>query len=966
MILRNVTLSNWRALEKFEMSLETGLNVLQGRNEAGKSSVVEAIDWALYRDISGTRIKSDEVRALIPARDPMARPSVEVELEFPDCRVTLLKVLAEDASKRECRLTLRRTGRADEHFDRTEAQKRLKALLSADGLGEEKGSVASGGLLVAHQGESSDFLSDGTAAIRSTLGIGSDGQLALTARLERTRSALETLRRREILQDLETSALEVARAGTDAATAREELKEARYQLEHFQNVTKQIENLREQLDELGNKLADLVPRQAAARTQLEEMGATLLAQNEADKVVLNAQSAEREAKVAYDAAKSRTDEIARLQHLQSETQRELDATEGAVEAATKALEEAQNRCDAAHQVQQAAGQEAETARHLAEAWRHYQAVYEAQAALRDEKKAFEGLQALGASLSEAQQRRDAVPKAPTFDVLRSWRNAFDQLQRLQGEAAQGVQVELDFLRPLAVSWSSDSGEEVTESATEEKLNFSASSEGVLNIEGVGQVRVRTGARGVQELHNEVMEARKALEELLKPWDVAAADMPQAIPVWEERRESYDSAENAWKEAAEALRREESRSGTLHQAEQRVAEREADFKAAKERCKEFEGVIELGGKGRREVRDAFDAAEQEAKEAESRANRARNEAATASQQLRQAEGEFHRIKARPDALQEAMASRALELARQENDGLTQDERSAQLTELNQSLVRARIALEDAQRIRREMGDGISQWKLSDARRVAEELSNEKENLEKALATLERDLFHACQQDANAEIERLTVLVEELEVKAARHEARLRGIALLDAIVQAERARLSRDLAGPLNQKLGPWLSQLRGKETSLAFDETGSRIDNILSRDGESTISLPFGEHSEGLKEQVAFALRLLLATRVASHLPSKRLPVVLDDPFTQSDASRLGGLGGVLEDAAQSLQILFVTCHGAPQVDGVDVNTIRLGEWDDGITVPVRSKSATKPKKVERAPAGATKTKVVESTLALF
>jgi hypothetical protein len=226
--------------------------------------------------------------------------------------------------------------------------------------------------------------------------------------------------------------------------------------------------------------------------------------------------------------------------------------------------------------------------------------------------------------------------------------------------------------------------------------------------------------------------------------------------------------------------------------------------------------------------------------------------------------------------------------------------------------------------------------------------------------------------------LKVVVEGLEIETARHEARLRGLTLLDAAIQAERARLSRDLAGPLNEKLGPWLSQLRGKETTLAFDEAGSRIENVLTKDGDSTISLPFSEHSEGLKEQVAFALRLLLATRVASHLPSKRLPVVLDDPFTQSDASRRGGLGEVLQDAAQTLQLLFVTCHGAPHVDGMEVNTIRLGDWDEVAPLPksrlkVPSKSAPKTapktmKKVEKktdaivmdpAPVG-------EETLALF
>ncbi|MBW3636352.1 MAG: ATP-binding protein, partial [Armatimonadetes bacterium] len=92
MILRKVTLSNWRALTKFEMRLEDGLNVLQGRNEAGKSSVVEAIDWALFRDITGARLRAEDVRVLIPASEPSARPSVEIELEFPDCRAVLLKI----------------------------------------------------------------------------------------------------------------------------------------------------------------------------------------------------------------------------------------------------------------------------------------------------------------------------------------------------------------------------------------------------------------------------------------------------------------------------------------------------------------------------------------------------------------------------------------------------------------------------------------------------------------------------------------------------------------------------------------------------------------------------------------------------------------------------------------------------------------------------------------------------------
>ncbi|HEX9996939.1 MAG TPA: AAA family ATPase [Abditibacterium sp.] len=964
MILRKVTLSNWRALPKFEMSLDAGLNVLQGRNEAGKSSVVEAIDWALYHDISGARLRAEEVRVLVPADNPTARPSVEIDLEFSDCRASLLKIFAEDSGKRECRLTIRREGHADEFFDRTEAQNRLRALFSADGLGPERGSVAGSGLLVAHQGESADFLFDGKAAIRSTLGVGNDGELALTARLERARAAVEALRRKELLQDLEENAIGAARAGTEAARARDALLEAQKQRAHFERVTAEIENLREEIEAMALEAQQSAPREIEAQKRVEELGALLVAQNEADKAILSAQNLEREAKIALESAQNRAGEIERLRALQDAAARELEGSESAVEAAKLALESAQSRSDAACDLQEKTGLEADAARHCAEAWRHYFAVFEARTALGEERKSLEGLQNLGAELLEAQKLRDGAPKAPSFDEIRGWKSQFEHLSRLQNEAAQGVQIEIRAQTDLEIGWKADGGAlEKSAISGGEGASLGALSEGVLKIAGVGALRVRTGARGVEELKTEVEAAKTALEKALSDWKIDIAALPGAFEVWEARRAAFENVESAWKEAADALKREETRLGSLYEAKKRVEEREAEYREAKNRCKPFEGTLELGGKKRFEVKAALDAAEASAKDLLARANRARNDAATASQSLRKAETEFHHLKARPDALRAAMASREIELARLENDELSADARLSLLDDLNQKLARARLDLGTAQAKRREMGDGISQWKLEEARRAAAALSEEREKTMRVLAERQRDLFHACGQDATAEIARLEAIIEAGEIEVARHETRLRGLALLDAAIQAERAKLSRDLAGPLNEKLGPWLSSLRGKNTKLAFDEAGSRIESVLTTEGEATISLPFAEHSEGLKEQVAFALRLLLATRVAAHLPSKRLPVVLDDPFTQSDAARRGGLGEVLSDAAQSLQILFVTCHDAPQIDGIEANLIRLGEWEDETPKP----KAKTPKKVEKAEKVVLETeKIGEGTLALF
>jgi uncharacterized protein YhaN len=314
---------------------------------------------------------------------------------------------------------------------------------------------------------------------------------------------------------------------------------------------------------------------------------------------------------------------------------------------------------------------------------------------------------------------------------------------------------------------------------------------------------------------------------------------------------------------------------------------------------------------------------------SRATRARNEVATALQRLRKAEADWNEVSKRPDTLRAAMQGRAEQLSRLESDGLSVEQRTAHLDELSSVLWQARQKMEDAKSRRAEMGNSISAWQIEEARKAHLRLAEERSTVEKRLVELRRDLFHHCEVDAGAELERWRNEVEGLETQAAGHEARLRGIAILDAALQLERSRLGRALAGPLNEKLSPWLSSLRGKETAVEFDENGSKIEAIRTREGEATISLPYSEHSEGMKEQTAFALRLLLASRVAHHLPSGRLPVILDDPFTQSDATRRQGLGTVLTEAANSLQILFVTCHQDHFAAEVPVHWVRLGDWPE-------------------------------------
>ena len=926
MILHRVSLENWRAHRHLELEFGPHLNIVQGRNEAGKSTLVEALDWALYRDVVGARVKSETVRAIVPADDETAVPRVEIELEFPDCRAILSKTLGEDAAHRNCTLTLKRPQYSDTVLERGEAQTRLKMLLAADGLGDERG-VAEGSLLVAHQGEGVDFLTDGGSAIRSTLGVGSDGELALTRRLDGAREELEKLRRRELTLDLTARAIDSARANTDAARARDELKRSQSEKTRFEALASEIEAIRDEIEQLKADWEELAPREARAQKRIVELGDLMNKQARADAALKDAQIAARDAGLARQNGQKRAGEIARLEREQAKAERELEQGAAQLRALQESADAAQQHGEAARARLEQLETDWAQAQEIALAWRAVFDVFESQTRVRESAAALDELERLGARLQQTEAAFQATPKAPSLDELREWRAAFDELKRLEQEAVQGLQIEITPHADGDARWKADSGAvENLELCESQKLNLMAIGRGVLDVARVAVFRFVTGARGIEEVKAELETARANLEKLLRPWNVDVDELPAAIAQWETRRRAYDEAARAREDAVAALRHEEARSGVAKKAAERLDAERAEFAELKEIAKPLEERIAFRGLKRGEVKAALDEANRAERAAGTRAQRARNEVASADNDARAAQTELAAIAGRPAALRAAIEGRADQIERLRADDENTDDQ-ARLGELSAAFMNAERERHKREAARQELGDGVSQWRVEEARRSALELAGERGDIEKALVNLRADLRHACEQDPETRLAELDAEIAQWAPEVAAHEARLRGLALLHAAIEAERARLSRDLAGPINLKLSPWLSQLRGKTTHLQFDGSGTRIESVKTGDGENAIELPFGSHSEGMKEQVAFALRLILAQRVASNLPSGRLPVILDDPFTQSDSSRRVGLGEVLREAGAHLQIIFVTCHDAPPSQGDETRIIPLGEW---------------------------------------
>jgi DNA repair exonuclease SbcCD ATPase subunit len=149
----------------------------------------------------------------------------------------------------------------------------------------------------------------------------------------------------------------------------------------------------------------------------------------------------------------------------------------------------------------------------------------------------------------------------------------------------------------------------------------------------------------------------------------------------------------------------------------------------------------------------------------------------------------------------------------------------------------------------------------------------------------------------------------EARATLHAARREAAAAERAAAVARRARtaletaqraLQERFAGPVREVVREGVALLFPGST-LAFDERG---DVIGLRTGE--VVEGFDDLSGGAREQLGVLVRLGLAQVLAG---GRRLPVLLDDALVNSDSDRRARMVEVLRRASEHLQVLVFTSH---------------------------------------------------------
>src|SRR5664280_3054266 len=79
MIIESMVMKNFKSHRDTKLEFNTGISIIMGGNGSGKSSILEAVSFALFKQHSGKKI---EQLILIDRQNPAGQNKMSVELEF--------------------------------------------------------------------------------------------------------------------------------------------------------------------------------------------------------------------------------------------------------------------------------------------------------------------------------------------------------------------------------------------------------------------------------------------------------------------------------------------------------------------------------------------------------------------------------------------------------------------------------------------------------------------------------------------------------------------------------------------------------------------------------------------------------------------------------------------------------------------------------------------------------------------
>ena len=753
------------------------------------------------------------------------------------------------------------------------------------------------------------------------------------------------------------------------ATAEEELNRAQAQIRNRDEkaatvaaAEQKATALRESLASTEQALAAVQPLVKAANERVQQMASgdaeqgRRLREQEAQnqRLKLTQQSTEWQTQVA-DAQKIAERETA-IRKMQAD-----------IERRTKALGE-QRRLLAAAEAKAGADQRDIEAMERERDCARYLAAAQRLRALITDRDAARALAKTAKTLED--QAAEARAKAKALNVPA--RAEIDELKRLdadrrvaQGKLAVGLVIEFTPVNSGNAEVTRDGETRTRELDAGEKVRYEAERELRLAIDGVGVLQVRGGGRHLREeaetavdrwrkyadslFDRADVETTSALEDKRREADqlLALADEQdgqatqarvRSEPVEElERQAVVAEAEAAQRRAAAAKRMVAGVSvdeyieerGDLGD-EKELAE---SIDALKDEMRQREALraqrgreVEMGSEQLDDLRQDAESAQQEILDAIAQNERWREVLDDADANQQQLNEELAKVDAEILAIQ-AEATAAAEDARrdlakisQEEGAKTQarDEARQRLQEANNALARLQGEAEtlrttaadfDVPALRFARDEKQALWNalpaeehapqdLAELERIANGAANQATTMRHELSTAQGALSQVGGQRVEEQAAQAKEALAALDRRKHELEVEYGGWKLLrETLTEAEKedaTHLGDALVKPVSERMA---ALTNGRYSAVGI---GPQLNATGIRLGDNERS--FDNVSVGTREQIGLLLRLGVAEALGSF-------VILDDHLTQSDPDRMAWIRGLLNEAAQKIQVVVMTCH---------------------------------------------------------
>jgi len=839
----------------------SGVTLVTGPNEAGKSTLVEAIDLLF-------KVLDDSRAAVVDDVQPKGQdvgPEVVLEIALDDVRMTYAK---------RWRVRPYTTLHVDwsdgrhENLTGREAHKRAEELLKAHvdlalwravrlGQGEALTlpSLATSPSLV----RALDVAAGGTGGDDDTLLVKADAELG---------------RYRTASKQQPTGELAAALAAERAARA--ELAEAEEAYERTQEASAEIERNERELDALERSLIELSERAEDARATLAQRQAVEQQHQLATHAATTTKAELDRATASVRARQELSERLDRLEQglaqleaqvaiakARSErTAKERDAAHGALASATerrqalevdvRALERARRRLELARREHE-----------LTERLRRV----EAAEAERDQAEA---------------ELAELVIDESDLERLRRAEAAADKA-RVRHEAASPT-VTVEARVPLALRVD---GQELRLGA-EARWEKVTPRGVVIDLADHARISVRPGATATAEA---LAAAERALGQALDA--AGASSVEEAQQRARQRREVLQRLEAAKTRAEEATRPEPS-TEALRQA---LGHAQAELAVLDHGVTTEAGPRPTTPEALRATLEAREAEVEQARRAESdahaRAKALGEDAQAAVEDLSTCEGARRNQAREVDRTRDQLAAERASLS---DEALEELVRTAarRHDEAAEVVTQAAALLEET--------DPLAAEKAERARAALDETRQEATALRGKLDALRHQLSRELARgnaEKRTEAERAARAARQ---QRARMEQRAAAAALLVDTLRRHRDQAQQRYRQPLADRLRQWARTVLDEPVgAVELDESLGL--KSLTRRG---VTLPIGSLSAGTKEQLGLLLRLAAATLAA---PTGGVPVILDDALGFSDAGRIAGLRTVLALAASQLQVIVLSAH---------------------------------------------------------